>query len=104
MRVLWRLSFKAISRKPVRMKLTRRRYPNPEREKGFSCVLKSRMGQTWLFIRRCQFCQHTEVFQRRRVPGDVCPTGNFFEEPSHDFAAARLWKCFGKTHLIGFCD
>ena len=35
-RVLCRLSFKASSRKPVRKKLTGRRYTNPEWEKDFS--------------------------------------------------------------------
>jgi hypothetical protein len=45
MRVLWRLSFKATSRKPVRMKLTRRRYTNPEWEKDFS-------GFIWPMCRR----------------------------------------------------
>ena len=58
----------------------------------------------WLFLGCCQLCQHTEVLQRRRVPGDFCAAGDFFEKPSHDFAAARLWKRFGKTHFIGFCN
>src|SRR6516164_1325441 len=103
MRVFWRLSFNATSRKPVRMKLTRRRYTNPEREKDFSCP-RSCTGQTVLFLTCCQLCQHTEVFQRRCVPGDFCPACNFFEEPSHDFAAARFRKRFGKTYFIGFCN
>ena len=65
---------------------------------------RSGIGQMCLFLRCCQFCQHAEVLQRRCVPGDLCAAGNFFEEPSHDFAAARFWKRFGKTHFIGFCN
>ena len=63
---------------------------------------RSGIGQMRLFLRCCQLCQHAEVLQRRRVPGDLCAAGNFLEEPSHDFAAARFWKRFGKTHFIGF--
>src|SRR4029077_8524833 len=108
MRVLWRLSFKASSRKPVRKKLTRKRYTNPEWEKDFSVSFgswcKRGFGKMCLFLRRCQLCQHAEVLQRCRVSGDRCAAGNFFEESSHDFAAARLWKRFGKTDFIGFCN
>ena len=76
MRVRWRLILRPISRKPVRMKLTRERYPNPEREKDFSapfgsCVVRVASEGMWLFLGLCQFRQDTEVFERSRVAGDL---------------------------------
>ena len=59
---------------------------------------------TWLFLRLCELCQHTEVLQCRRVASYFCAARNFLEEPSHDFAAAGFWKRFGETHFIRFCD
>ena len=44
---------------------------------------RSGIGQMCLFFRCCQLCQHAEVLQRGCVSGDLCATGNFFEESSH---------------------
>ena len=66
--------------------------------------LRSCTGRTLLFLGCCQLCQHTEVFQRRCFLGDFCAARDFFEEPSHDFAASCFRQRFGKTHFIGFCN
>ena len=100
MRVRWRRIFNPISRKPVRMKLTGERYPNARYEKEISAAriclivpirLKEGTDPTGLLFRFSQFCQHSEVFKRSRVACDSRATGDFFQQPAHDFAAARLW-------------
>src|SRR6476620_5887801 len=60
--------------------------------------------EVWLFLGRCELREDTKVLQRCRVASYIGAARNFFEEPSHDFAAARFWQRFGKTHFIGFCD
>src|SRR5205807_3582901 len=96
MRVRWRRIFNPISRKPVRMKLTGERYPNARYEKEISaarivsfCPYDSNNEQArgGLLFRFGQFCQHSEVFKRSRVAGDSRATGNFLQQPTHDFAA-----------------
>ena len=100
MRVRWRRIFNPISRKPVRMKLTDERYPNARYEKEISaariCLIvpirfMARSGLTELLFRFSQFCQHSEVFKCSRVAGDSRAAGDFFQQPAHDLAAARLW-------------
>ena len=51
-----------------------------------------------------QFCQDAEIFQRRRVAGDLLAAGDFLEQTPHDFSAARFRQRLGKTHFIGFGD
>ncbi len=63
-----------------------------------------RMGLMELFFRFGQFCQHTEIFQRSRVAGDSRAAGDFFQQPAHNFAAARLWERFGETNFVWFCN
>src|SRR4029077_7533551 len=100
MRVRWRRIFNPISRKPVRMKLTDEGYPNARHEKEISAThislivpirLMGRTGLTELLFRFGQFCQHSEVFERSRVACDSRATCDFFQQPAHDLAAARLW-------------
>ena len=100
MRVRWRRIFNPISRKPVRMKLTDERYPNARYEKEISAArislivfirLMGRMGLTELLFRFGQFCQNIEVFEGSRVAGDSRAAGDFFQQPAHDLATARLW-------------
>ncbi len=58
----------------------------------------------WLFLGRCELREDTKVLQRCRVAIYFCAARNLFEEPAHDFAAARFWQRFGKTNVIGFRD
>ena len=48
------------------------------------------MLRTLRFFRFGQFCQDTEVFERRCVACDLRAAGDFFQQPAHDFATARL--------------
>src|SRR5581483_8492178 len=113
MRVRWRRIFNPISRKPVRMKLTGERYPNARHEKAISAMrirvigpIRSMggMGLMELLFRFGQFCQYAEVFERSCIASDSRAAGDFFQQPPHDFATARLRKRFGETDFVWFCD
>src|SRR5205809_77176 len=91
------------------MKLTRRGYTIARFEKEISVpfgssIVSGAWGPVKLFLRCRQFCEHVEVLQRSRVAGDLCAGRDFLEKPPHDFAAARLWKRFGKTYFIRLRD
>src|SRR5437870_11806301 len=51
-----------------------------------------------------QFCQHTEILQRRRVAGHAFATGNFLEQTAHDFSAARFRQRFRESHFVRLRD
>src|SRR5262245_62591632 len=56
------------------------------------------------FFRFSQFCQDTEIFECCRVTRDLRAASDFFQQPAHDFATARLGQRFSKANFIWFCD
>ena len=56
------------------------------------------------FFRLAQCCQHAEILQGGRITGHFCAACNFFQQPSHDLAAASFRQRFSEPNFVRLRD
>src|SRR5205814_5857347 len=106
MRVRWRLTFNAISRSPVPIKLTEKmlRESAFRQTQNLSPSHETMLAAFGSLFRFAQSCQYAEIFQRGCVASNLCAACDFFEKPPHDLPAAGLWQRFGEANFIRLRD